>query len=115
MKYTGGCHCQKVRFEVEMTLDKGLSCNCSICEKRGHILTFVPEGSFKLLAGEGLLTDYQFARKNIHHYFCSTCGVGAFGAGKGPDGKKMRAINLRCLDGIDLKRVPLTTFDGKSL
>ncbi len=31
-KHTGGCHCGKVRFEVELDASKGGSrCNCSIC------------------------------------------------------------------------------------
>ena len=98
MKYTGGCHCQKVRFEVDMEIDKAMACNCSICAKRAYLLTFVPEENFTLTSGENDLSDYQFGKKVIHHYFCSTCGIGSFGAGTGPDGKKMRAINIRCLE-----------------
>ena len=37
--YTGGCHCGKVRYEVETALTPVLDCNCSICQKRGALWT----------------------------------------------------------------------------
>lgn len=115
MKYAGSCHCQKVRYEVEVDLKQAISCNCSVCSKRGSLLVFVPEENFKLLSGEGALTDYQFNKFIIHHYFCSTCGVSSFAAGVGEGGKSMRAINIRCLDGVDIEQTPLIKFDGKNL
>jgi hypothetical protein len=32
-----------------------------------------------------------------------------------PDGTKMCAINLRCLTDVELDRLPVQHFDGKSL
>lgn len=115
MKYTGGCHCENVRYEVELEIEKLVSCNCSICIKKGHLLAFVPTTQFKLLTGSSDIHDYQFASKNIHHYFCSNCGVSSFGEGSLPDGTKMNSINVRCLDGIDLSKYEITHYDGKSL
>lgn len=115
MKHSGGCHCGNVRFEVELTLGKLMSCNCSICAKRGYLLAFAPEKNFTLLSGAEFLTDYQFGKKNIHHLFCKTCGISAFGSGTMPDGTPTRAINARCLDGIDIAQFPIHEFDGKSL
>ena len=66
-----------------------MSCNCSICQKRGALLTFVPAAQFKLLSGEDELTDYQFNKKIVHHLFCSHCGVGSFARGNGP-GRRRR-------------------------
>ena len=114
MKYTGSCHCGKIEFQVEVEIDKAMSCNCSICSKRGYLLVFIPEESFKLLKGKDNLIDYQFNKKVVHHYFCSTCGVACFGAGKGQDGKLTRAINIRCLDNFDFEKVPTFNYDGKS-
>lgn len=111
----GSCHCGNVRYEVEGPFDQGLSCNCSICLRKGTILAFVPKTKFKLLAGEGHLTDYQFGKKTIHHYFCSTCGVTSFAAATMPDGTEMRAINLRCIENIHLDNLKINHFDGKSL
>ena len=64
-------------------LEPVLSCNCSICQKRGALLTFVPAAQFTLLSGEDDLTDYQFNKKIVHHLFCGHCGVGSFARGKG--------------------------------
>lgn len=112
--YQGSCHCQKVRYRVTTDLKQVISCNCSICGRSGTLLTFVAADEFQLLAGEGELTDYQFNRKNIHHLFCSTCGIKSFGRGTGPDGKPMCAVNVRCLEGVDLAGLHVTPVDGKS-
>lgn len=113
-KYTGGCHCGRVRYEVEADIDEAMSCNCSICQKRGSLLTFVPRSQFSLLAGEHDQTDYQFNKKVVHHLFCSTCGVSSYAEGTGPDQSQMVAINVRCLDDIDLDALTVKRIDGRS-
>lgn len=91
------------------------SCNCSICQKRGSLLTFVPASEFKLLAGEDQLTDYQFNKRVIHHLFCKTCGILPFARGEAPGGGEMVAVNIRCLDDVDLDTLAVAPFDGRSL
>ncbi len=86
-----------------------------ICQKRGYLLTFVPPAQFNLLSGGQDQSDYQFNKKVVHHLFCSTCGVGSFGRGSGPDGVEMIAVNVRCLDDVDIETLTLTPYDGKSL
>jgi hypothetical protein len=113
--HQGGCHCGRVRFETETGLSRVLACNCSICAKHGLLLSFVGAGQLKLLSGERELTDYQFNKKAIHHLFCRSCGVECFGRGTAPDGKETVAINVRCLDGIDIGAIETTPFDGKSV
>jgi hypothetical protein len=113
--YSGGCHCGAVRFETTADLGKVISCNCSICVQRGLLLTFVPAGQFKLLAGEDRLGDYQFNKKRVHHLFCQGCGVESFARGSMPDGSPMVAVNVRCLDGVDISTLKPKPFDGRSL
>jgi hypothetical protein len=113
-KHSGGCHCGGVRYEVETDLGQVMSCNCSICQKRGALLTFVPAPQFTLISGEDDLTDYQFNKKIVHP-FCRRCGVGSFARRRGPDGSEMVAINVRCLDGVEIEALSLTPFDGKNL
>jgi hypothetical protein len=113
--YKGGCHCGKVRYEVEGEIPQLTSCNCSICSKTGWLLFFVPEEKFRLLSGEEALSDYQFGKHHIHHLFCTGCGIRSFARGAGPDGKVMIAVNARCLDDVDLGVIPVKSFDGKSL
>ena len=115
MKYRGSCHCGQVAFEVEGDIPEVMSCNCSICQKRGSLLAFVPQSQFRLLAGDDVLTDYQFNKKVIHHLFCATCGVASFAQGEKPGGGPMVAVNVRCLDGVDAASLKPRLFDGKNL
>lgn len=114
--YSGSCHCGAVRFEVRMPPPaKAFACNCSICSRAGWLLAFVEGDAFRLLAGEGALTDYQFGKMQIHHTFCRACGVHPFSRGDSPEGKPTAAVNLRCLAGLDFAKLPVETFDGASL
>ena len=112
--YSGGCHCGKVRYQVQLELTTAMECNCSHCQKAGYLLAFVPPEQFTLESGEDQLNDYQFNKKVIHHTFCRGCGIKSFGTGQRPDGAKMYAVNVRCLDGIDLAQIPRTPYDGRS-
>jgi hypothetical protein len=112
--YEGGCHCGKVRYKVTSDLTRVVSCNCSRCAKLGALFSFVSPSQFDLLAGEDALTDYQFNKKTIHHLFCSACGVESFARGTARSGQELVAINVRCLEDIDLTALDLTPVDGKS-
>jgi hypothetical protein len=114
-KYTGSCHCGAVRYEVTVDLGQTVTCNCSLCSKAGYLLAFAPADQFVFLSGEDHLTDYQFNKMIIHHVFCKTCGVRSFGRGVGHDGKPTVAINVRCLDGVDISALSPMAYDGKSL
>jgi len=115
MKYKGSCHCGNVAFEVEGEIDSGLACNCSMCQRRGSLLWFVPRANFRLLTPQEAASTYMFNKHVIKHRFCATCGIHPFGEGSGRDGKPIAAINLRCLDGIDLESIPVQHFDGRKL
>jgi hypothetical protein len=110
----GSCHCKKVRFRATPDLASVISCNCSICSQTGALLTFVPVEQFELLSGADELTDYTFNKHKIHHLFCKTCGIRSFARGTGPDGREMRAINVRSLEGVDLDALTVTKVDGRS-
>jgi hypothetical protein len=66
VSYQGGCHCGAVRFRVQLEKKPGqakyeaISCNCSICTKKGFLHLIVPAENFTLLKGENSLTTYQF-------------------------------------------------------
>jgi hypothetical protein len=107
---SGSCHCGAVQFTAEGEIDQAIECNCSLCSRKGLLLWFLPRDSFAITAGEDKLTTYLFNKQVIHHPFCSVCGCQAFGLGSMPDGTLMAAINIRCLDGVelgDIKRVPV--------
>jgi hypothetical protein len=112
--YTGGCHCGAVRYEATTDLAQVISCNCSICQKKGHLLTFLPAEAFALKSGEENLQDYQFNKHVIHHLFCRTCGIQSFARGTAPNGAAMVAVNVRCLDGVELASITPVPFDGRA-
>jgi hypothetical protein len=111
--YTGGCQCGAVRYEVAADIEEIISCNCSRCGRMGFLLAFAPTHDFKLLSGEDATTEYQFNKHVIHHLFCSTCGVQSYARGKRPDGADIVAINVRCLDGVDLESLEVKKVDGR--
>jgi hypothetical protein len=76
---------------------------------------FVPREQLRLLTPEKDLGTYTFNKHVIKHHFCQTCGIHPYGEGIDPKGNRMGAINIRCLEGIDLESVPVQHFDGRSL
>lgn len=112
--YKGSCHCGKVTFEVEAELEQVMECNCSHCSRKGYLLSFVPRGALTVTQGEGDLSTYTFHKHAIRHRFCPTCGCAPFAEGRKPTGEETAAINMRCLEGFDLKNVNPIPVDGRS-
>ncbi|MBL0037902.1 MAG: GFA family protein [Nitrosomonadales bacterium] len=115
MIYKGRCHCGKVAFEVEGENNGAIACNCSICSRKGTLMWFVPREKLRLLTPESEMSTYTFNKHIIKHRFCPTCGIHPYGEGVGPNGNNMAAINIRCIEGIDLASVPVQNYDGLSL
>lgn len=105
MAYSGARHCGEVTF----------SCNCSFCRRKGSLLTFVPATQFELTSGEEALKSYFFNKHRIEHRFCTTCGTQPFSAATAPDGRDMRAINLRCVPEAKLEALEIKVHDGASV
>lgn len=115
MAFEGSCHCGEVAFTVDADPPaEAISCNCSHCRRKGFLLAFFPLDRFQLLRGEESLKSYLFYKHAIEHQFCTKCGTEPFALGKMPDGTQMRAINLRCVETIDLGSLDLRKVDGAS-
>jgi len=112
--HAGSCHCGQIRFEVETDLKSIIACNCSICSKTGVLLTFAPADTFRITSGRDALVEYKFNTNVIRHLHCPTCGVEPFARGVAPDGKEMAAVNVRCLDDVDVTTLTPMPFDGRS-
>src|SRR6266404_1875347 len=112
--YTGGCHCGMVRFECTADLAMVTACNCSICTKKGLHFTFLAPNSFHLRAGEENLREYLFNKHAIRHQLCIDCGVDVFALGTRPDGSDVVALNVSCIDGIELSKLAMTPIDGRN-
>jgi hypothetical protein len=115
MKYQGSCHCGRVKFEVEGQIGGAMACNCSMCQRRGSLLWFVPRSQLTVLSDEKDIGLYTFNKHAIKHRFCQACGIHTYGEGVDPKGNQMGAINIRCIEGIDLASVPVQQFDGSRL
>jgi hypothetical protein len=115
MKHKGSCHCGRVAFEVEGDIKEATSCNCSICQRKGVLMWFVPREQMQLLTPDENASTYTFNKHAIKHRFCPACGMHPYGEAVSPDGKPVAAINICCIEGIELTAVPVQRFDGKAL
>jgi len=113
--YKGSCQCGKVRFEAETEIAEIITCNCSRCSRLGALLSAVPKERFKLVSGQGAMTEYKFNKHVISHMFCATCGIQPFAQGKGPGGVDMVMVNVRCVEGIDTDKLSVRKFDGAKM
>ena len=110
VKYQGSCHCGRVSFELEARLDYVMECNCSLCRRVGALWHGASESSFRITSGEDELVLYQFNTKTAKHYSCKHCGVHPFSRPRLDPSRW--AVNVRCIDGVDLSTLPKKHFDG---
>jgi hypothetical protein len=113
IRHTGGCHCGRVRFEIQAPAEIEVSdCNCSICSKSGYLHLTLPPSRFRLLSGSDSLSSYQFNTGTAKHLFCAICGVKSFYVPRShPDGY---SVNARCLDDGTVTGMRVERIDGKN-
>ncbi len=108
------CHCGLIQAEINIKkIDKILRCNCSICKRKGSIMSMVKNEDFQIIKGQKDLKLYQFHSKIAKHYFCSKCGI--YTHHNPRSNPAMTGFNLGCLDDIDtfnFERVHVN--DGKN-
>ena len=103
--YHGSCHCGAIRYQASLDLAEGTGkCNCTYCSKIRNWSARATD--FELLAGEAVLGDYgkDWGEGNLHHRFCTRCGVTVYGHGHIPEaGGDYLAVHVNTLDdaGID--------------
>ena len=114
MSHKGSCHCGKIKFEAEGDFESVKECNCSHCSRKGYLLWFLPRSSLTVNMEEGALSAYTFNTHRIKHHFCSHCGCAPFAFGE-RGGVQMAAVNVRCLEGVDLASIKREFVDGRSL
>lgn len=112
--HTGSCHCGAVRFEVQTTLEPAVRCNCSLCRRRGALMSPMFEAAaLRIVAGQEQLALYQFNTRAAQHFFCKVCGIYPFHqTRKDPNAWR---VNIGCLDNVDLYALQSDVADGASL
>jgi hypothetical protein len=112
VRHAGGCHCGRVRFEVDAPAHlELLECNCSMCARSSYLHLIVGADAFRLVAGAEQLTEYSFGTGVAKHRFCRSCGVKSFYVPRShPDGF---SVNARCLDPATVASSRISPFDGQ--
>ncbi len=96
------CHCEKVELEINLPEEgfkKLMRCNCSLCKRKGAVMSPVEKEKVKILKGQENLKVYQYHTKVAEHYFCSICGIYTHHIMR--SNPKMAGINVACLEGIN--------------
>ena len=108
------CHCGKIEAEINIkNLGKILRCNCSLCKRKGAIMTLVKNEDFNITKGKDQITLYKFHTKIANHYFCKSCGV--YTQHNPRSNPAMTGVNLGCIDEIDTFELNnVTVNDGKN-
>ncbi|MGJ7575783.1 GFA family protein [Variovorax sp. RB2P76] len=122
--YDGSCHCGACRFEVELDLDHVRSCNCSVCTRRGALIHRVPKEALRMRSSIESLSVYEWGTRTGKDYFCPSCGILPFRVPSNPTEEEIAkgklpfegwAVNVRCLEGVDLTEIPVVLIDGANL
>lgn len=113
--HKGSCHCGQIAFEVDGDVSQAMECNCSHCSRKGYLLWFVPRANLRMTSSTDSLSTYKFNKHVISHHFCANCGCAPFGFGPSPKGEEMAAVNVRCLETVELDKLTRIPFDGRSL
>jgi hypothetical protein len=113
--YEGSCHCGALRFGLRCEpITAGIRCNCSICIRRGMVMSvrYFPREELDFLEGLEGLAVYRFGDREVNHYFCKTCGIYPFHDLTTRPGHYR--LNLGCIHGFDPLAVDITPIDGRS-
>lgn len=114
MRYHGSCHCGAITFSFKgILIEKGLRCNCSICKRKGIMISPYTIKKENLIIKEKALTFYQSDKTRAKQYFCKECGIHTFNESATKPGHYR--VNLGCIDEIDLFKLEYDIFDGASL
>ena len=112
--WKGSCHCGAVKFEVSTAIEPAGRCNCSLCRRKGALMSPPFEArELTIVEGEDSLTLYQFNTRVAKHYFCKHCGIYPFHQTR-RDPARWR-VNLGCLEGVDVYALEASVADGASL
>ena len=95
------CHCGGVEIEVNAPeqFKKVMRCNCSLCKRKGTIMTMVGPEDLKIIKGKDLLKLYQYHTKTAKHYFCSNCGI--YTHHQRRSNPSEYGFNIGCLEGVN--------------
>lgn len=96
-----------------MDLDHVRECDCSMCHMRGALNHRVADSDIRIETPLEELALYQWHTKTAKDYFCPTCGIQPFRRPR--TAPEVWAVNVRCLDNVDVDAVPRRRVYGSEL
>lgn len=129
IKHTGGCHCERVRFEVraparisftlswepDPTEIPARECGCSFCTKHGGVWTSNPRGALEVVVKDpSLVSKYAFGTRTAEFHICTRCGIVPVVTSRIED-RLYAVVSVNAFEGVDpslLRRAP-ASFDGE--
>ena len=85
MKITGGCHCEKIRYEAALDPEKVFVCHCVDCQKLTgspyRVSVSTGREAIRILAGTPkIYVKLAESGRKRHQYFCGDCGSPLYSA-----------------------------------
>ncbi|MDB3864244.1 GFA family protein [Candidatus Pelagibacter sp.] len=111
------CHCGEVEIQINLrdNIDKLMRCNCSMCKRKGTMVTTINKEDLKIVKGKDKIKTYQFNTGVAKHHFCSECGIHTHNLRR--SNPKTFGINVGCIDEIEnneLFRLKTVINDGQN-
>ena len=130
MSIVASCHCGNVHIQLPGPPVSAKECNCTYCHRTGAVWGYYRPDEVRVAAASSLSV---YAPNGLNkHYFCATCGGNLYGsspdwASAYDDDGSLRAgatdgvpaaevigVNLRMIDGLDLKALDIVQVDGRN-
>ena len=94
------CHCGEVEIQVDLKkeIDQLKRCNCSMCKRKGTMVTTINKQDLKIIKGAKKIKTYQFKTNVAKHHFCSECGIHTHNLRRADP--NTYGINVGCLNGV---------------
>ena len=111
------CHCGEVVIQINLrdNIDKLMRCNCSMCKRKGTMVTTINKEDLKIVKGKDKIKTYQFNTGVAKHHFCSECGIHTHNLRR--SNPNTFGINVGCIDEIgnnELFRLKTVINDGQN-
>ena len=98
---SGRCGCGGVRFELTEPVHEAGYCHCTRCQRRtgtaASAQARIDGTTFRLLAGEDLVTGWRHPDGGFEKCFCRVCGSHLFS--RNPDDPAQMSVRMGAFDG----------------
>ena len=117
-RFTGGCLCGAIKYEVAGEPIRTLNCHCDDCRRATGssfgTYVFVNESDLTILQGAPKFFEHSTdSGATMTKQFCANCGIQLFG--KGSRGAGMIHIKVGTIDDASFVRPAMDIFVSKKL